>query len=125
MPSWSLRTRCNVPRFFPASHPSSPPTSPSQSWANPRGRHLLGHFPEAFQRLRFRGVELGIVSGGVLYVAFLDHPNTQETPAMRRKSERCPVRLRFPSVGRANGLASPSRGWGHRSIMNVAHGWQL
>lgn len=123
MPSWSLQTHWNAPCFCPASHPSSPPTSPSQSWANPRGKHLLRHFPEAFQRLGFRGVDLGIVSGGVLHVAFLDHPNTQETPGVRRKSERCPVRLRFPNEVDSMDLQSHPVVGGTEAIMNVAHSW--
>lgn len=72
--------------FCPASHPSAAHV-PKSELGQPKGKHLLRHFPEAFQRLGFRGVDLGIVSGGVLHVAFLDHPNTQETPGVRKESQ--------------------------------------
>lgn len=43
-----------------------------------------------------------------------DHPNTQETPGVRRKPERCPVRLRFPNE--AHSMDLQSHPWlGHRS----------
>lgn len=107
--------------FLPSLSSLQPAHVPKSKPGQPKGETLTRALPRSLPEAGLPRLDLRIVSGGVLHVAFLDQPNTQETPGVRRKPEHCPVRLRFPNVGRLNAFANPPRGWGRRSIMNVAY----
>lgn len=112
-------------RLFVSAQPLIPPARPRpQVRAGPTqgGNTYSGTSPKP-SRGWACGIDLGIVSGGVLHVAFLDHPNTQEAPGVRRKSERCPGRLRFPNEVDSMDLQSHPVVGGTEAIMNVAHSW--